>query len=51
MDFFSIKICLLNRRQKFDRIQGNAEYKFGKNLKRATPLRQNVFVKLNKFNK
>ena len=46
-DFFWIKICLLNQR-KFDRIQkGSSE----KNKERATLLKQNVFVKIRKFNK
>ena len=46
MDFFSIKICLFFRR-KFDRIQEGISKK---NKKRATLLKQNVFVKLRKFN-
>ena len=47
MGFFSIKICLLNHR-KFDKMEeGSSE----EAKKRATPLKQNIFVKLGKFNK
>ena len=47
MDLFSFKTCLLNHR-KFDIMQ---ERSLEKNQQRATPLKQNVFVKLGKFNK
>ena len=46
MDFFSIKICLLNHR-KLDKMQeGSLE-----EAKSVTPLKENIFVKLGKFNK
>ena len=44
MDFFSIKIYLLNHR-KFDKIKKEVQ----KRQKRATALKQNIFVKLGKF--
>ena len=47
MDFFSVKICLLNHR-KFGKMQ---EYSSEEAKKRATTLKQNIFVKLRKFNK
>ena len=47
MDFFSIKICLLNHR-KFDITQ---EGILEKSKYRATRLKENVFVKLGEFDK
>ena len=44
MDFFSIKICSLNYR-KFNKIKKEVR----KMQKRATALKQNIFVKLGKF--
>ena len=51
MDFFSIKICLLNHR-KFDIMQEISSEKANKELLQQNELlKQNIFVKLEKFNK
>ena len=50
MDFFLVKICLLNHR-KFEIMQEGSSW-FGKCRKGGTPLKQNVFFKTwEKFNK